>query len=160
MPQTRYAITIAAFDAEQLHGEIAASGLAGFLGLSATGGAAGGEAIFSDPLTAANVSKLGAVIAAHAPNPLNVSIRARAAADVVFAAQDRFGAVTRAVILTALDEINALRQRLRAQDAAIAAAATLQDLKTRWATLAPVPDRIAQQAKDAVKGKIDGGGAD
>ena len=69
----------------------------------------------------------------------------------------------RAALLLLLDENNLLRQRNRAQDAAIAAATNLADLKSRWATLAsnqPMPDRTAAQLRTAVQNKLTAGDAD
>lgn len=69
----------------------------------------------------------------------------------------------RAEALVMLDEVNLLRARLRAQDAAVAAATSLDNLKTRWAALAaaaPVPDRTAAQLKAAIKARVDTPDAD
>jgi hypothetical protein len=66
----------------------------------------------------------------------------------------------RSVLLVAVDEINLLRGRCRDQDAAVAAATSLADLKTRWAAVAsadPLPDRTVQQAYNAVKAKVNSG---
>jgi len=67
------------------------------------------------------------------------------------------------VVLTLVDEVNLLRQRLAAQDAVVAAATSLANLKSDWATMAsarPVPDRTPAQAKNAIASKLNSGGAD
>ena len=87
----------------------------------------------------------------------------RAAASVIFGRLDGDGQILRAVVLTLVDEINLLRQRLAAQDAVVAAATSLADLKSRWATMAsasPVPDRTPVQATNAIAAKLNSGGAD
>ena len=89
----------------------------------------------------------------------------RAAAAEIFGRTELAGdgQILRAVVLTLVDEINLLRQRLAAQDAVVAAATSLADLKSRWATMAsasPVPDRTPVQAKNAIAAKLNSGGAD
>jgi hypothetical protein len=72
------------------------------------------------------------------------------------------------VVLAVNEENNTtntlLRQRLAAQDAAIAAATSLADLRTRWANTVAnksMPqDRTPQQAKAAIANKLNSGGAD
>lgn len=86
---------------------------------------------------------------------------ARAAAKALLAlAHDQTGDVLRAVVLVTIDEVNALRARLRAQDAAVAGAATLAALKAAWAALPAAPDRTGAQARAAVGAKLDAGDAD
>lgn len=73
------------------------------------------------------------------------------------------GVQLRAAVSIMVDEINALRARQRAQDAAVAAATSLNDLKSRWATVAsaqPLPDRTLAQAKTAYQNAIAAGTAD
>lgn len=113
------------------------------------------------------VWRAGAVPAAQALidgwdwTPKSTTTLTREAATALFnAAGDRIAAALRAVILTALDEINTLRQRDRDRSADVAAATSLADLKTRWAARAALADRTAAQAKQAVADKITGGGAD
>lgn len=85
----------------------------------------------------------------------------RAAADALLASDvSAASKLARAVVLTVIDEINALRQRLRAQDAAVAAAASLADLKARWSALPALPDRTGAQARSAVQAHLDAGDAD
>lgn len=66
----------------------------------------------------------------------------------------------RAVLLVLLDEVNVLRQWITSFKAAVAAAATLADLKTRVSALPAMPDRTSAQARAAVAAKIDSGAAD
>jgi hypothetical protein len=89
------------------------------------------------------------------------ALAARAAAKALLARmKDAEADVLRAIVLVTIDEINALRARLRAQDVAVAAAVSLADLKTRWAVLAAVPDRTGAQARAAVGAHLDDGSAD
>ncbi len=85
------------------------------------------------------------------------AVKRRATAAELFVRDDGDGQILRAVVLTLVDEINLLRQRLAAQDAVVAAATSLADLKSRWATMAsasPVPDRTPVQAKNAIAAKL------
>lgn len=64
----------------------------------------------------------------------------------------------RAILILIMEENNILRTRLRAQDAVVAGASNLANLKSAWATMAtanPVPDRNASQIKPAVRNKLD-----
>lgn len=61
----------------------------------------------------------------------------------------------RALMLLMMDELNILRTRVRAMDAAVAGAATLAALKTAWAALNPMPDRTASQIKPALLARVD-----
>jgi hypothetical protein len=91
------------------------------------------------------------------------AVKRRAAASAIFDGADGDGQILRAMLLTLVDEVNLLRQRLAAQDAVVAAATTLANLKTGWATMAsarPVPDRTPAQAKNAIASKLNSGGAD
>lgn len=63
----------------------------------------------------------------------------------------------RAVAAIMVDEINALRDWITGFKAAVAAATSLADLKTRVAALPNTPDRTMQQAKDAFIAKIQSG---
>jgi hypothetical protein len=62
--------------------------------------------------------------------------------------------ITKGLALTILDALNRLSARIREGDAAVAAATSLADLKTRTAALSAVPDRTAEQLKAAVKAKV------
>jgi len=87
-----------------------------------------------------------------------VTAECRSMAKAVFAELREDAMRDRAMVLVLKDEINLLRTRLRAQDAAVAGASTLAALKTAWAKLAasaPMPDRTAAQAKIAIENKID-----
>ena len=63
----------------------------------------------------------------------------------------------RAVAAIMVDEINSLRDWITDFKAAVAAASSLADLKTRVAALPNLPDRTLQQAKNAFIAKIQGG---
>jgi hypothetical protein len=64
--------------------------------------------------------------------------------------------ITKGLALTILDELNRIASRMRDFDAAVQAASTLPDLKTRVAALSKIPDRTAAQLKAAVKAKVEG----
>lgn len=115
------------------------------------------------PLDAAQQTALAALVTAHDPASARLAATRVRAKDVFQASMSDAARRDRAIALVVLDEINFLRQRLRAQDAAVAAATSLADLKTRWAALAtaaPLPDRTPLQAKNAVLGRIDTSDAD
>jgi len=63
----------------------------------------------------------------------------------------------RAVAAIMVDEINSLRGWITDFKAAVAAASSLSDLKTRVAALPNLPDRTLVQAKNAFISKIQGG---
>jgi hypothetical protein len=62
----------------------------------------------------------------------------------------------RAIVVLTVDEINRICDRLQAQDAAIASATSLANLKALWAALPAIPDRTLQQARTALHAAIDG----
>jgi hypothetical protein len=63
--------------------------------------------------------------------------------------------ITKGLALTILDALNRLSARIREGDAAVAAATSLADLKTRTAALSAVPARTAEQLKAAIKAKVE-----
>lgn len=69
-------------------------------------------------------------------------------------------AVLRAIVLSAMDEINLLRAWITNFKAAVAGAATLPTLKAAVGELPNVPQRTAAQAKSAIEAKIESGDAD
>lgn len=155
---TRYPYTLATYDSDQLHGEIVALALPGYLGVCGSGTTV--EALFDAALTGPQKSTLDTAVAAHVPNPNAALLRLRAAAKVLAQAADIVPEALRAVLLTVLDEINVLRQRDRDRSTDVAASTSLADLKTRWAARSTLNDRTAAQAKQAVLDKIDTGNAD
>ena len=64
--------------------------------------------------------------------------------------------ITKGLALTILDELNRVATRIRAFDAAVAAATSLANLQTRVAALSAIPDRTAAQLKAAVKTQVQG----
>lgn len=68
--------------------------------------------------------------------------------------------VIRAILLTALDEINILRQRDRDRAIDVAASTSLADLKTRWSARPALADRTVEQGKTSVQNKINSGEPD
>lgn len=69
---------------------------------------------------------------------------------------NEFGRLERAIVVTALNEINNLRQWIASFRAEVAAATSLADLKTRVAGLPNMPDRTKTQLISTIKDKIDG----
>jgi hypothetical protein len=63
--------------------------------------------------------------------------------------------ITKGLALTILDELNRITSRMRDFDAAVQAATSLADLKTRVAALSAIPARTAAQLKAAVKAKVE-----
>ncbi len=105
-----------------------------------------------------------ATVAAQAFDPSppaeagRVVARARALAlALIDRLDDRLGVALRAVALTVLDEVNALRARDRDRAADVAAATSLADLKSRWAARAQLDDRTKAQAKAQVQGHLPDG---
>lgn len=96
--------------------------------------------------------------AAAAALALLTKIRTEAAE--LLAATDRTARALRAVALTALDEINALRDWITQFKAATAAATSLANLQTRVAALANVPQRTAAQLKSALSAKAQAADSD
>jgi hypothetical protein len=87
----------------------------------------------------------------------DVAQAASAAAFKAFQAElDNSQLITKGLALTILDELNRITNRIRDFDAAVQAATSLADLKTRVAGLLPIPDRTAAQLKAAVKTKVEG----
>ena len=66
----------------------------------------------------------------------------------------------RAALFVLVDELNLRTTSFNALLAAVAAATSLADLKTRVAAITPYPTRTMQQAITAVTNKIDSGAAD
>jgi hypothetical protein len=64
--------------------------------------------------------------------------------------------ITKGLALTILDELNQINTTIRDFYAAVRAATSLADLKTRVAALSKIPDRTAAQLKAAVKAKVEG----
>ena len=81
---------------------------------------------------------------------------ASAAAFNAFQAElDNAQLITKGLALTILDELNRTTNRIRDFDAAVKAATSLADLKTRVAGLLPIPERTVAQLKAAVKAKVE-----
>lgn len=84
----------------------------------------------------------------------------RGAAKEQLDAQSSSDALLRAVVLVLIDELNVLRQWLTAFKVQTAAATNLANFQLRVAGLPATTDRTAQQARDAIKTKLDAGDAD
>lgn len=73
---------------------------------------------------------------------------------------DGLGKILRAVVILTVDELNILRQWVMSFKAAVAAATSLADLKTRVAALPNLNDRTNAQARNAIEDHVDNGNAD
>lgn len=101
-----------------------------------------------------------AIIANTPPPPSAAELQALRRVDSISEFQHANAILIRAILLTALDEINLLRQRDRDRSADVAAATSLADLKARWAARSSLGDRTGAQLKAAVQNKINAGTAD
>lgn len=88
------------------------------------------------------------------------NLQQRTAASNCVTESSAAGKLERATAGVLVDEINSLRQWITSFKAAVAAATTFADLKTRVAALANTPDRTLAQAKTAIQGKATSGAAD
>jgi hypothetical protein len=68
--------------------------------------------------------------------------------------------VDRAIVLTSMDEINLIRSWITSYKAAVAAATSFDNFKTRVAALPNLAQRTAVQAKNSIESKIDVGDVD
>jgi hypothetical protein len=88
-----------------------------------------------------------------------LAARPKATAKAVFADSSpdsqALAAASRGLALVTLEEINTLRQWLAAFKTEVAVATSLEDLKTRVATLPATGDRTARQLRAAIRNKID-----
>lgn len=105
-------------------------------------------------------SRIDQIIADAAPTPEKITLAQRNDANNIVNDSNGLGKVQRAALLLTLDEINALRQWITDFKAQVALASSLNDLKTRVATLPNTPQRTALQLKNAIKTSIDNGSAD
>jgi hypothetical protein len=90
----------------------------------------------------------------------NSALTLRREAREMLDAINREAAILRALALTTLSEINLLRQWVTDFKAATAAATNLANLQTRVAALPNVPQRTAQQLREAIKQQVTDGSAD
>jgi len=74
--------------------------------------------------------------------------------DALTAYFDRLDDVARAAALAIMDEENRMKADVAAMAAAVAAATSLADLKTRFATIAFTPQRTASQIKAAIRARL------
>jgi hypothetical protein len=161
--EARYNYLLGSFNEAELHAALAALSppLPGFLGV---GSAAGGvQVVCADVLAASDKTRLDAVVLAYAPAADYLTQRLRAVAQALLSDPQSAMKALRAVMGLVVDEVNILRARLRDQDAAVAAATTLADLKSRWAATAaasPMPARTDAQAKTAAISRIVSGSVD
>lgn len=86
--------------------------------------------------------------------------RMRTNADSRFGADEETVVVSRAVLMTMLDEINVLRQWCTTLRSHLAIASSMADQRSRIGGMPPLPDRTTAQARTAVRNKISSGGGD
>lgn len=149
----RYEYSKPVRDPYQLHTEIAALGLPGFVGVLTSGDAVFVE--FAAALTLAQTSALAAAVLAHTPSAEFARQLLDQDAAAVVGASTPAGKLYRAVVLVSKDEVNALRAWLTDFKGAVAAATSLADLKVRVAALPSMPARTAAQARSALLAKLD-----
>lgn len=118
--------------------------------------AAGWRGSVPVPAEAVMEAKWAELLAA-APTP-QAALRARAKA--LFDALTEDGESRRAIAWLLLNQVNALRARDAAWQAATAAATTLADFKARVAALPPLPAIPLKAAWQAYRDLLDGGSAD
>ena len=111
---------------------------------------------YSASATAQQRSQGDSMVAAFVVNDdaTEIATRQRADADGDFDAAADLGRLLRAVAAVLVDEINALREWDASLAAAVAAATSLADLKTRVAALPALPDHTLAQARAAILNKI------
>lgn len=110
-----------------------------------------------------NAEVLAYVAAKSAGGALLSERQREAARQLVELIKTPDGRVLRAIVALLVDgdtgELNRIFDRFREQDAVVAAATSLANLKSGWAAMSsanPMPDRTMSQAITAVKNKITG----
>lgn len=114
------------------------------------------------PLSPEEAAAIEAEWAANPPlttQQMLAALRARAVA-LLASEQAEDARLMRGVLLTVLDEVNALRQWLTDFKAATAAATSLADLKTSVAALPVLAQWTPAQVRTAIGNKITAGDAD
>jgi hypothetical protein len=164
MSETRYNYAAPpGWNADEMHAALAALAppLPGFLGIGSASG--GVQVVCADVLSAADKTRLDAAVLAYAPAADYLTQRLRVVAQALLSDPQSAMKALRAVMGLVVDENNVLRQRLRDLDAAVAAATTLADLKTRWSQVtaaSPLPARTDAQARTAAASRIASGSVD
>jgi hypothetical protein len=149
-----------AHDPDQIHGEIAALNLPGFLGIA--GGAIGSTvftADFDGELTPADKATLDAAIAGHAPQSAIVKLRNQA--KELLDAIDDERAMFRASMVAIAKRFEIIHLNIwNAFKAQVAAASSLADLKTRVASLPSLPNLSKANILQAIRDEITDGTGD
>lgn len=156
---TVYSYILAAWDSDTLHAQVKALALAGFLGVNSA--PAGPAVLFAAALSASDKTTLDNCVAAHVPPSAEAVLQAAAAAS--FQSNRDDARRDKALGLIFLDAINAIHDRLTAQDNAVKNATSLANLQSQWAALAtaaPMPDLTVAQLKAAVLAKIQSSASD
>lgn len=114
--------------------------------------------VYSRTLTAPEQATSNSLVASFSSLAATyVRNRAKALLDNL---RDDIADLLRVIVVRVVSELNLIRTRLRAQDAAISAATSLANLQSRWATAAsanPMPDRTKEVVKQALKDDLDAG---
>lgn len=150
----RYQYSKTVRDTDQLHSELLASGLPGFTGVLTSGDNLFIE--FTNPLTNAQQTTLNNLITAHIPDKnFTRSKLIERTKDRFTEIEDEGTKTDRSIALTAMDEINLLRDWITQFKLAVANAGTLAALKTNVAALPNLPQRTPAQVKAAVINRMD-----
>lgn len=158
MGLARYPFTLASYNPDQLDSEVRGLGLTGYACLVTSGTTV--ECLFESTLSSADYTTLYNKVAAHVPDPAWQTTVNRGVAQGQFQLAEPAYMLVRAVVLSSLSEINLLRDWLTQFREAVAAAASLADLKSRVAALPAMPQRTAAQAKSSVVSNLTSGAAD
>lgn len=151
----RYLYSLASRDEDQLHVEALVLALPGYLGLCGSPSGSQVEFLFAAALSASDVVRLGALVGAHQPSPTGPRDRLRVRAQAALSAQaDAQAQLNRAVALAAGDGDNVLRAWVASFVAAVAAATSLADLKSRVAALGNLPQITPAIIKTAVANRV------
>lgn len=158
MTETRYPYTPATYAEAQLHAEVAALALPGFVGVFGSGATV--LVAFADALSGAQEAQLDAAVAAHVPDPnYDLQLLYDAAMAELDTVQSTGLQHLRALIVLLVKELNILRKRDRDRAVDVAGAGTLQALKSAWALRPALADRTGIIARQAMRTEIAAGQA-
>lgn len=108
-----------------------------------------GNITYSTPTEA----MLGATLATYGRRPIATNVLS-GYQDALTAYFDILDNISRASALVVMDEDNKIKTDIAAMATAVAAAASLADLKTRFAAISFTPQRTAAQIKTAIRARL------
>lgn len=160
MAEARYLFMLAQAnrDDAQLHVEITALAIGGFIGVA--GSALSVEVLFAAPITGPDYTRVETAVTSHVKDPQGDVKRERAAAILASQTKESLGRLHRVIVLLTLGELNVLRAWDASLKAAVAASTSFADLKVRIAALSATPARTVAQLKTAVENRINAGDTD